>query len=185
MVPNYDYVKGCVAMPQQKKTAAAPKIDAADLPDLTEKQQEFVKHLLAGRTGAEAYRRAYDCREMSQNTVIAEASRLRSSPNIAAWLSAARQAHLGTTVVTRESHIAELERLREIALETGNIGAAVQAEQLRGKVAGHQIERVQEVPADPIETLKELAVHQPDLAAQLAQAHGIPWQPADEQATKH
>lgn len=170
----------------RRKIAAAPAIaTASELPDLTPRQQEFVRLLLAGRTGADAYRGSHDTSAMATNTIIAEASRLRTNPNISAWLSAGRQAHLGTAVLTRDAHLAELERLKELALEAGNHGAAMQAEMYRGKVAGHHIERIQEVPADPHDTLKTLAQTAPDLAAQLAAAAGIPWTAADEHATKH
>lgn len=80
----------------------------------------------------------------------------------------------------------ELERLKEIAVNTGNVGAAVQAEQLRGKAAGHYVEKFEDVSKanDPVDTLKEIARHSPDLAQQLASANNIPWK-ADEGATKH
>jgi len=155
-------------------------IEAKELPDLTEQQQEFVRQRLAGKNATDAYRAAYDTADMLQRTVWAEASRTNSNPNVAAWLAASREAHLGTAVLTLNGHMAELERLREIALKTGNIGAAVQAEQLRGKVAGHQIERTQEVPIDPVQTLKDIARDQPDIAASLAAQAGIPWADIDD-----
>jgi hypothetical protein len=80
--------------------------------------------------------------------------------------------------------MAQLERIREAAMESGNIGAAVAAEQTRGKVAGHHVERIMEIPAEPADTLRTIAQHQPELAAQLAAQAGIPWT-ADEHATKH
>lgn len=160
-------------MPRRKITAAIDRAAAKELPELTGQQQEFVRLILAGKTGADAYRGAYDCRNMLQNTVIAAASRLRADPNIAAWLLAAREAHLGTTVLTRDMHLAELERLKELALASGNHGAAIQAESFRGKVAGHHVERFQEIAADPADSLKELATVAPELAAQLAALHGL------------
>lgn len=169
-------------MAQRKITAP---VEAAELPDLTAQQHEFVRHLLAGKTGADAYRAAYDVEGTSPASVIAQASRLRANVNVSAWLAAGREAHLGTAVLTRESHMAELERLKEIALKTGNVGAAVQAEQLRGKVAGHQVDTVRDItPLDVTQTLKDIATASPDLAAALAAQHGIEWK-ADEHATKH
>lgn len=159
-------------MPQRLKTA--PAVDAKELPDLTPQQMEFVRQLLAGKTGADAYRAAYNTENMLPATLIAAASRLRANSNVSAWLAAGREAHLGTAVLTRESHMAELERLKEIALKTGNIGAAVQAEQLRGKVAGHQVDRIQDVtPADPVDILRDIAATAPEFAQQLAAQAGI------------
>jgi hypothetical protein len=159
-------------VPQRQNTA--PTI-AADLPDLTEQQMEFVRHLLAGKTGAEAYRLAYDCRNSTPATIIANASRLRADANVSAWLAAAREAHLGTAVLTRDSHMAELERIREIALKSGNIGAAVAAETARGKVAGHQVETVRDITErnEPADMLRELAQTHPSIAEQLAKDAGI------------
>lgn len=159
-------------------------IGTDDLPELTANQREFVRLRLAGKTGADAYRGAYDVSGMNDRAIWVEASRVSANPKVSLWLSAARQAHLGTAVLTRDSHLAELDRLKEIAIASGNVGAAVKAEELRGKVAGHQVDRVQEIPADPADTLRDIAQHQPDLAAQLAAAHGIPWDSA-KGATKH
>lgn len=170
-------------MPRDKKTE--PVAPGADLPELTAQQQEFVRHILAGKGVAESYRLAYDCSNMQANSVWVAASRLQANADIALWLSAARQACLGTHVVTLRDHQNQLERLREAAMSSGNYGAAVQAELARGKVAGHHIERIQEVPADPHDTLRTLAQTAPDLAAQLAAQAGIPWTAADEHATKH
>lgn len=170
----------------RRKITAETAQAAAELPELTDKQQKFVEGLLAGKTGADAYRAAYDCSSMMNSTVIANASRLRADGNVAAWLSAARQAGLGTAVVTFENHIRELERLREIALSSGNIGAAVQAEQIRGKAAGHHIDQVRDVTErhDPAQTIRDIAQHAPELAAALAAQHGISLDLA-EGATKH
>lgn len=170
-------------MSQRKITQG---VDASELPELTGQQREFVRHILAGKTASDAYRAAYDASNMLPNSVWCEASKLRSNASVAQWLSAARQAHLGTAVITKDQHLQELERLREIALASGNVGAAVLAETTRGKVAGHHIERIEDVTqrTDPIATLKEIAIINPDLAAALAQQEGIPWT-VDDGATRH
>lgn len=171
---------------QYKKTQP---LEHGDLPDLTEKQREFARHILAGKTASDAYRAAYDCSNMVPNTIWCEASRTRALPHVAQWLSEARQAHLGTAVLTRDQHLQELERLREIAIRSGNIGAAVLAETTRGKVAGHHIERIQDVTSqtDVMQTLRDIAALGPEgeaAAAAIAAAEKIPWK-ADEGATKH
>ena len=169
----------------RRKITEPPKLDAADLPELTPQQQTFVQGLLAGKTASDAYRAAFDCRDWLASSIWCEASKLGNSPKVLQWLSAARKACLGTAHITLEQHVRRLDRLAAIAIETGNIGAAVQAESIIGKVAGHHIERIQEVTADPHDTLKTLAQTAPALAAQLAAAAGIPWATADEHATKH
>jgi hypothetical protein len=150
--------------------------DAADLPDLTEQQKCFLDGLLSGKRLAEAYRAAYDCSHMQQNSIWVDASRLRSNPKIVLWLAAARKAGLGHAVVTLEGHVSELERLREIALETGNVGAAVQAEHFRGKASGQYKETTELIISDPNETLKQIAQVSPELAARIAREQGIEWE---------
>lgn len=173
-------------MARRKITDDTIKQEAADLPQLTAQQQKFVEGILAGKTATDAYRAAYDCSNMVSNSIWCAASKLRSETKVAQWLSAARQAGLGTATVTFENHIRELERLREIALTSGNIGAAVQAEQIRGKAAGHHVDQVRDVTErhDPASTIREIALHAPELAAALAASHGITIDLTDG-ATKH
>lgn len=150
--------------------------EAEDLPDLTPQQMKFVEGILAGKTASDAYRAAYDTSNMQQNTIWAAASRLRSHNNVSAWLSAARKAHLGEGKVTLEGHLRELERLKEIAVESGNVGAAVQAEQLRGKAQGLYVEQYKDVTEhDPIATLNEIAKIDPDYAERLARESNVQW----------
>lgn len=162
-------------MARRKITEQPAAADASELPELTDKQQKFVEGILAGKTASDAYRAAYDCSSMQSNAIWVKASELRSSEKVSVWLSAARQAGLGSAVVTFEGHIRELERLREIALKSGNIGAAVQAEQIRGKAAGHHVDQVRDVTErhDPAQTIRDIAQHAPELAAALAAEHGI------------
>lgn len=153
----------------------------ADLPDLTEQQRHFVEGLLAGKSASDAYRAAYDCSEMQSSTIWANASRLRANSNVAAWLAAARKAELGHSRITLDQHIKRLDELRQIAVESGNVGAAVQAEQLIGKALGHYTEKYMEVNSDPLSALEQIAKEfGPDIARQLAAKEGVNWAPQDE-----
>ena len=147
--------------------------EGADLPDLTEQQRNFVDGILNGKTSSDAYRAAYDCSNMLPNSIWCNASKLRSDAKVAQWIGAARKAELGQCIVTREQHIRRLDALRQIAVETGNVGAAVQAEQLIGKVEGHYTERLDVMVNDPMMALREIAAFAPELAAKLAHEQGI------------
>jgi hypothetical protein len=174
-------------MPRRKITSTDElKATASDLPDLTGQQLRFVEGILAGKTASDAYRAAYDTSDMADRTVWAEASKLRAHHGVTTWLDAARCAGFGRASCTFDEHLSELTRLRNLAEKTGNIGAAVQAEQIRGKVAGHHIDKVQDVTEqfDPTRTLQDIARTNPDLAASLAAEHGIEWA-AGEGVTKH
>lgn len=162
---------------------------AAELPELTPQQMAFVEGLLAGKTASDAYRAAYDCSNMGKNSVWVDASRLKANPKVSLWVDAARSAGFGRVSCTFDDHMTELARLRGIAERSGNIGAAVQAEQLRGKVAGHYVDRVEDVTKqhDPAQTINEIAALMgDDFAAAKAKEYGIPWSPAGaEQTTRH
>lgn len=170
-------------MAQQKKT---DQFEVGELPELTPQQSEFVRHVLAGKSKSDAYRLAYNTENMQVNTIWARASELSHNSKVEVWLTAARTANMGAGMVTLESHLSELERLREIALKTGNVGAAVNAEVSRGKAAGLHVDKIQDITRenDVVGTLREIAQYSPELAADMAAKHDIPWQ-ADEGATKH
>lgn len=154
-------------------TAEKLSIDLADI-GATDKQAGFAFDYVANKGASASYRLHYDCENMNAASIAVEASRLLANPKVSLIISMLRQAHFGDALVSRDKHLRELERLREIALNTGNVGAAVQAEQLRGKVEGHYIERFEDVTkTDPSEVLKELAKIAPDAARALAQEHGL------------
>lgn len=148
----------------------ATKLAADDLPDLTEKEQKFLEGLLQNKPATVAYREAFDCSSMLGTSIQVAASRLRHNSKLSLWLSAARKAYLGSAVITIESHARELERLREIAIDSGNVGAAVQAEQLRGKATGLYVDRHMDVtPAEPTRTFAEVLKLFPEHRDQIAQ----------------
>jgi hypothetical protein len=148
---------------------------ADELPDLTEQQMRFVEGILGGQKITESYKAAYDCSAMQQTTVWANASRLRHHSKITAWISAARIAGLGTATLSLDGHLSELARLREVAERTGNIGAAVQAEQLRGKAMGLYTEHLDVKVTDIADELREIAKISPELAKAYADEKGVTW----------
>lgn len=174
-------------MPQNMRTDPIDVAAADELPELTERQRHFVEGIVSGKTASDAYRAAYDCANSTTRTVWAEASRQRSNPNVSAWIAAAQKACLGSTAVTLDDHLRQLERLREIALESGNVGAAVLAEHHRGKARGHYVEQVRDVTEhDPQRTIMEIAQHSLEFAQELAKQHNIPWTPPTQSVdTRH
>ena len=173
-------------MPRNKRTEG-PKIDAMDLPDLTHKQLGFVRGVLEGKTASDAYRHAYEAENMSDEAIWVEASRLRHDPNVSLWIQAARSANMDRAVLTIDGHMAELARLRDIAIATGNVGAAVLAETNRGKASGLYTERHEDVTKGReggISVYAQLLKHSPELARAFAQAAGLDTQDIDPQASE-
>lgn len=58
---------------------------------LTAKQERFVELVCEGETLADAYRGAYDCENMSDNSIYVEATRLSKNPKIATVLDSFRE----------------------------------------------------------------------------------------------
>lgn len=149
-------------------------MDSDELPALTAQQMEFVRGLLDGKSATAAYRAAYSTENMAETTQWANASRLQRHSNIQAWLAAARRGELGSATRTLEQHIKRLDSLQQVAIDSGNVGAAVQAEHYIGKVSGHYVEQYRDVTErDPIDTLKELAKLAPEAAQALAHQFGM------------
>ena len=118
-----------------------------ELPQLNSKENQclmyfFTKHC----TKVEAYRSAYNCENMSDNTVYVEASRFFSDPKITLWLNH-YQKNTQTTIqeeldYNAKKHFDELNELKGIALNcfdkngNPNINAAIKTAELKGKLAG-------------------------------------------------
>ncbi|CAB4197288.1 hypothetical protein UFOVP1309_4 [uncultured Caudovirales phage] len=110
--------------------------------ELTPKQEAFAQAVASGLTQSDAYRKAYKVspttKPMSVNQL---ASTLMGNDHISSRVKELRERGADNAVLTREAHLEELKRLKGIALELEDIKAAINAEQLRGKVMGHYIER--------------------------------------------
>lgn len=165
-------------MAQQKKTEP---LEAEDLPDLSAEDQIFVQCLSNGDNATDAWRASRPDSKAEERTVWMMASRLRNSDKVQMWLTAARNALLHTGTCTLEGHMRELERLRGVAEASGNLGAAVQAEQLRGKAQGLYIDQIKDLTQLPADQLIEQINDTlgPEIAKILASQLGL------EHETKH
>lgn len=131
-MPNYARTEKA----KQNQRVAVVSDESEGLPKLTLKQEQFALALMQGKTGVEAYITAYTPKCMSKEAIAVEASRLRRNTKIVAFMRALQRIGLENQAVTRENHLSEMARLREIAVSIGQISAGVQAEHHRGKVAG-------------------------------------------------
>lgn len=143
-------------MARRKQTEALDP-DTEGLPALTDKQLAFVMAMLEGMSASDAYRKAYGAEKMQPQTIWSKASALKANGKVRVWLARARAEASDKGAYTLAEHVAELDRLKTVAEESGNIGAAVQAEQLKGKVLGYHIERREDVTnRDPAAILDRL-----------------------------
>lgn len=112
-----------------------------ELPNLTARQKTFVEAMAAGKRATEAYKEAYSTEGWTAGSIAVNASKTRNHPKVKAWLNAIYAAAVRGNVLTVEEHVAELDRLRELAVEDKQFTAAVRAEELKGKASGLYIER--------------------------------------------
>jgi phage terminase small subunit len=114
---------------------------AGEQNNLTLKQQNFVHAYLETGNASEAYRRAYDAREMKPESVGRKAAELMANGKITAKLDALREPVIAKVQLTLESHLETLRELRDEAAAHGFYGAAINAEVARGKASGLYVER--------------------------------------------
>jgi phage terminase small subunit len=103
---------------------------------LTPKQEAFAQAVAAGKSMADAYRQAYDCSRSKDSTIYPKASRLMAEGKVKARLAQLRQPAADAAGMTLETHLRDLQILRNKAVKAGQISAAVQAEIARGRAAG-------------------------------------------------
>lgn len=170
-------------MPQNLKTDPAPAAD--DLPELSREEEQLVELVASGMGNSEAYRMAYGAQGYGANALAVQASRKIAQAHIQAHLRALRAVGHAKLGLSYEDRIKDELAFAQRAEDAGNFGAAGQARDRINKLAGLYVEKVQDVTDhDPHRTLKQIEEVNPDLAASLAQQHGIDWK-ADETATKH
>ena len=108
---------------------------------LTPKQEAFCLAYLETGNASEAYRRAYDAENMKPESINRKAKDVIDNVKIAARIEALRKPALKRAQMTLEGHLADLQMLRDKALEADQFSAAISAEVARGKAAGVHIEK--------------------------------------------
>lgn len=115
-----------------------------ELKKLTQQQDHFARLIVEGKSQAEAYREAYPkSRKWTDKALWNRASELAAHSGVLGRVSKLRQEAAAKSIITLESHLNELELLREMAKEQGNINAAIQAEVSRGKAKGLYVTKVE------------------------------------------
>jgi phage terminase small subunit len=110
---------------------------------MTAKQEAFCLALIKGDNALAAYRAAGYSVGMSDKTATEAASRLMRNSNVLARLAALRAPAAQRARMTLESHLGDLETLRDIARQRGQLSAAIAAEIARGKASGVHVEKTE------------------------------------------
>lgn len=125
--------------------------------DLTPKQAAFVREYVKCGNASEAYKLAYDARNMQGDTIRKRASELLANGDISGAITAIQARAAERVGITLEAHLARLEHLSNVAESLEQIGTSVKAEELRGKVSGLYVERVEHSSLEPVVVTFRLA----------------------------
>jgi len=112
---------------------------------LTEMQKRFAEFIVfGGPDGPVSQGEAAKLAGYSEKRARQEGSELmnpRLSPLVATYIGKLKEERLKKFEVNYETHVAELARIKELALKKGSFSSAVNAETNRGKAAGLYIDR--------------------------------------------
>lgn len=105
---------------------------------VTEQQEKFCRVYVETGNASEAYRQAYNAKNMGANTIAVKASNLLDKDNVTVRLQQLREVHQKRHNVTVDSIVAELEEARQMALNatTPQTSAAVAASMGKAKLYG-------------------------------------------------
>ena len=112
---------------------------------LTEMQKRFAEFIVfGGPEGPVSQSEAAELAGYSRKRCRQEGSELlnpKLSPLVVQYVGSLKEERLKKFEVTYETHIAELDRIKQMALKKGSFSSAVNAETNRGKAAGLYIDR--------------------------------------------
>jgi len=109
---------------------------------LTPQREKFAQAVASGMNQSDAYRAAYRVRHgTTMVSVNQSASRVMADVNVASMVAELRAPAAKKASITLESHLADLQSLRNMAVKEKQFAAAITAEVARRKAAGVHIER--------------------------------------------
>lgn len=175
-------------MARDKITDAAEKCEIDALEPLDPQETKFVEGLSTLSSNVAAYKHAYGADGYSPAALRVQACRKAADPKIQAHLRVLRAHGLASASLTLGDRIEAMMANSQAAKDAGNWGAALGYDKEVNELAGFKIERHADVTDhDPLRTLNEIALTNPEYAAALAKQHNIPWQPKDAEgvSTRH
>ena len=108
---------------------------------LTPKQEAFVQNIIQGMSQADAYRSAYSCKNMSDNSIYVNASKLVADAKVALRIKELRDELAKPSIMSAQER---LEWLTErIADEEVDINAKLKAVDIMNKMQGEYVQKVE------------------------------------------
>lgn len=133
-----------------------------NLPKLTEQQQKFVlNYIINGNNATNAYKTAYDCKNMKDESINVEASKMLKHPKVSLWI---KQANANVQEVfedeirySAKDCFDELSEIQSRAKkDKGNYSQEIKAVELKGKLAGHFVDKHQVTGGNLADVLEKL-----------------------------
>ena len=112
---------------------------------LTPKQEAFAIAVAFGKSQADAYRAAFNAGSMKPETIHSKASVLMRNSKVTARVATLREPAAIAAQIMLETHLDDLQSIRDYAIAEKQYGAAVSAEIARGKAAALYVEKVEAV----------------------------------------
>jgi DNA-binding transcriptional LysR family regulator len=111
---------------------------------LTPQREKFAQAVASGMNQSDAYREAFKVRVGTKlSSINVNASKLMSDTKVLQRVEELRAPIAKRAQITLESHLEDLQRLRNMAVKAEQFGAAITAEVARGKAAGIVVEKGQ------------------------------------------
>lgn len=112
------------------------------MPGLSPRREKFAQAVASGMNQSDAYREAYRVRNGTKlSSINVNASKLMADAKVEQRVAELRAPAAKKASITLESHLADLQSLRNMAVKEKQFAAAITAEVARRKAAGVHIER--------------------------------------------
>lgn len=122
---------------------------------LTAKQEAFVQNIIQGMNQADAYRSAYSCKNMSDNAIYVNASKLASDAKVALRLSELRNELAKPSIMSAQQRLEWLTQL--IQSENETTGDKLKAADIMNKMQGEYIQKVEAAVTNAVNINIELS----------------------------
>ena len=108
---------------------------------LTPKQEQFVQNIIQGMTQADAYRSAYSCKNMTDNSIYVNASKLVADAKVAQRLKELREQLAKPSIMSAQERLEWLTEL--IKSDEESTTDKLRAADIMNKMQGEYVQKVE------------------------------------------
>lgn len=108
---------------------------------LTAKQEKFVQGIIEGMSQADAYRSAYSCKNMSDNAIYVNASKLMADDKIALRVQELRERLVKPSIMSAQQRLEWLTSV--ITSDEESTADKLKAADLMNKMQGEYVQKIQ------------------------------------------